>query len=136
DRATFHRLIVKNNAKKRKMYESFIESVPLLKSLQLSERMKIVDVVGMKTFSDGEQIIRQVRLANLLAMPAIRPTASTSWSLERSGSRSEAKLGRVRGRRRRWRWRAAPGVSISVSWRWSPINPERRLCMRQERPSV
>ncbi|XP_016113387.1 protein kinase, cAMP-dependent, regulatory, type II, alpha, B [Sinocyclocheilus grahami] len=59
DRATFHRLIVKNNAKKRKMYESFIESVPLLKSLQLSERMKIVDVVGMKTFSDGQQIIRQ-----------------------------------------------------------------------------
>uniref|UniRef100_A0A8C1P8T3 cAMP-dependent protein kinase type II regulatory subunit n=1 Tax=Cyprinus carpio TaxID=7962 RepID=A0A8C1P8T3_CYPCA len=60
DRSTFHRLIVKNNAKKRKMYESFIESVPLLKSLQLTERMKIVDVVGMKTFSDGEQIIRQV----------------------------------------------------------------------------
>ncbi|XP_073700745.1 protein kinase, cAMP-dependent, regulatory, type II, alpha, B [Garra rufa] len=59
DRATFHRLIVKNNAKKRKMYESFIESVPLLKSLQLSERMKIVDVVGMKTFSDGEMILRQ-----------------------------------------------------------------------------
>ncbi|XP_058617769.1 protein kinase, cAMP-dependent, regulatory, type II, alpha, B isoform X2 [Onychostoma macrolepis] len=59
DRATFHRLIVKNNAKKRKMYESFIESVPLLKSLQLSERLKIVDVVGMKTFSDGERIIRQ-----------------------------------------------------------------------------
>uniref|UniRef100_A0A673L2T9 cAMP-dependent protein kinase type II regulatory subunit n=1 Tax=Sinocyclocheilus rhinocerous TaxID=307959 RepID=A0A673L2T9_9TELE len=26
---------------------------------KLSERMKIVDVVGMKTFSDGEQIIRQ-----------------------------------------------------------------------------
>ncbi|XP_043079621.1 protein kinase, cAMP-dependent, regulatory, type II, alpha, B [Puntigrus tetrazona] len=59
DRATFHRLIVKNNAKKRKMYETFIESAPLLKSLQLSERMKIVDVVGMKTFSDGELIIRQ-----------------------------------------------------------------------------
>ncbi|XP_067271245.1 protein kinase, cAMP-dependent, regulatory, type II, alpha, B [Pseudorasbora parva] len=59
DRATFHRLIVKNNAKKRKMYERFIESVPLLKSLQLSERMKIVDVLGMKNFRDGEQIIQQ-----------------------------------------------------------------------------
>ncbi|XP_067253321.1 cAMP-dependent protein kinase type II-alpha regulatory subunit-like isoform X2 [Chanodichthys erythropterus] len=59
DRATFHRLIVKNNAKKRKMYERFIESVPLLKSLQLSERMKIVDVLGMKSFRDGELIIRQ-----------------------------------------------------------------------------
>lgn len=36
DRATFRRLIVKTNAKKRRMYESFIESVPLLKSLEVS----------------------------------------------------------------------------------------------------
>lgn len=36
DRATFRRLIVKNNAKKRRMYETFIESVPLLKSLEVS----------------------------------------------------------------------------------------------------
>ncbi|XP_066526822.1 cAMP-dependent protein kinase type II-alpha regulatory subunit-like isoform X2 [Hoplias malabaricus] len=59
DRATFHRLIVKNNAKKRRMYEAFIECVPLLKSLELSERMKIVDVLGARTFQDGEQIIKQ-----------------------------------------------------------------------------
>uniref|UniRef100_UPI003AADF4EA protein kinase, cAMP-dependent, regulatory, type II, alpha A isoform X3 n=1 Tax=Centroberyx gerrardi TaxID=166262 RepID=UPI003AADF4EA len=61
DRATFRRLIVKLNAKKRRMYESFIESVPLLKSLEVSERMKIVDVLGMKQFLDGERIIMQVR---------------------------------------------------------------------------
>uniref|UniRef100_A0A3B3BEM1 cAMP-dependent protein kinase type II regulatory subunit n=1 Tax=Oryzias melastigma TaxID=30732 RepID=A0A3B3BEM1_ORYME len=59
DRATFHRLIVKNNAKKRRMYEAFIECVPLLKSLELSERMKIVDVLGVRTFNDGERIITQ-----------------------------------------------------------------------------
>ncbi|CAL8251346.1 unnamed protein product [Arctogadus glacialis] len=59
DRATFRRLIVKNNAKKRRMYEAFIESVPLLKSLELSERMKIVDVLGMKQFTDTERIIMQ-----------------------------------------------------------------------------
>lgn len=59
DRSTFRRLIVKNNAKKRKMYEAFIESVPLLKSLELSERMKIVDVIDMKPFADGERIIMQ-----------------------------------------------------------------------------
>uniref|UniRef100_A0AAY5E8W4 cAMP-dependent protein kinase type II-alpha regulatory subunit n=1 Tax=Electrophorus electricus TaxID=8005 RepID=A0AAY5E8W4_ELEEL len=59
DRATFRRLIVKNNAKKRRMYECFIESVPLLKSLELSERMKIVDVLGVKIFQDGERIIMQ-----------------------------------------------------------------------------
>ncbi|KAB5536753.1 hypothetical protein PHYPO_G00111010 [Pangasianodon hypophthalmus] len=59
DRETFHRLIVKNNAKKRRTYEAFIECVPLLKSLELSERMKMVDVLGAKTFKDGEQIIKQ-----------------------------------------------------------------------------
>lgn len=35
DRATFRRLILKNNAKKRRMYETFIESVALLKSLEV-----------------------------------------------------------------------------------------------------
>ncbi|KAK2862108.1 hypothetical protein Q5P01_001641 [Channa striata] len=59
DRATFHRLIVKNNAKKRKMYEAFIECVPLLKSLELSERMKIVDALGVRVFKDGDRIITQ-----------------------------------------------------------------------------
>ncbi|ELK15076.1 cAMP-dependent protein kinase type II-alpha regulatory subunit [Pteropus alecto] len=59
DRVTFRRIIVKNNAKKRKMFESFIESVPLLKSLEVSERMKIVDVIGEKTYKDGERIISQ-----------------------------------------------------------------------------
>ncbi|XP_034447745.1 protein kinase, cAMP-dependent, regulatory, type II, alpha A [Hippoglossus hippoglossus] len=59
DRATFRRLIVKTNAKKRRMYETFIESVPLLKSLEANERMKIVDVLGAKQFLDGERIITQ-----------------------------------------------------------------------------
>uniref|UniRef100_UPI0037E6FBFF protein kinase, cAMP-dependent, regulatory, type II, alpha, B isoform X4 n=1 Tax=Semicossyphus pulcher TaxID=241346 RepID=UPI0037E6FBFF len=59
DRATFHRLIVKNNAKKRRIYEAFIECVPLLKSLELSERMRIVDVLGARAFKDGERLITQ-----------------------------------------------------------------------------
>ncbi|XP_063147549.1 cAMP-dependent protein kinase type II-alpha regulatory subunit [Candoia aspera] len=59
DRVTFRRIILKNNARKRKTYELFIESVPLLKSLELSERMKIVDVIGEKLYQDGERIIAQ-----------------------------------------------------------------------------
>uniref|UniRef100_A0ABI0NYD6 cAMP-dependent protein kinase type II-alpha regulatory subunit n=1 Tax=Bos taurus TaxID=9913 RepID=A0ABI0NYD6_BOVIN len=62
DRVTFRRIIVKNNAKKRKMFESFIESVPLLKSLEVSERMKIVDVIGEKVYKDGERIITQTKV--------------------------------------------------------------------------
>ncbi|XP_043944474.1 cAMP-dependent protein kinase type II-beta regulatory subunit [Protopterus annectens] len=59
DRATFRRIIVKNNAKKRRMYEAFIESLPFLKSLEPSERMKVVDVIGTKTYNDDEKIIAQ-----------------------------------------------------------------------------
>ncbi|XP_048345768.1 cAMP-dependent protein kinase type II-alpha regulatory subunit [Sphaerodactylus townsendi] len=59
DRVTFRRIILKNNAKKRKTYELFIESVPLLKSLEPSERMKIADVIGEKHYQDGERIISQ-----------------------------------------------------------------------------
>ncbi|XP_023694886.1 cAMP-dependent protein kinase type II-beta regulatory subunit [Paramormyrops kingsleyae] len=59
DRLTFRRIIVKNNAKRRKTYEAFIETLPLLKSLEPSERMKVVDVLSTKVYSSGEQIISQ-----------------------------------------------------------------------------
>ncbi|XP_062318279.1 cAMP-dependent protein kinase type II-beta regulatory subunit-like [Osmerus eperlanus] len=64
DRLTFRRIIVKNNAKKRRLYETFIETLPLLTSLELSERMKVVDVLSSKVYCDGEQIIAQGDLAN------------------------------------------------------------------------
>ncbi|XP_067420560.1 cAMP-dependent protein kinase type II-beta regulatory subunit [Emydura macquarii macquarii] len=64
DRVTFRRIIVKNNAKKRRMYENFIASLPFLKSLELSERLKVVDVIGTKIYKDGEQIIAQGDMAD------------------------------------------------------------------------
>uniref|UniRef100_A0A8C4R4N9 cAMP-dependent protein kinase type II regulatory subunit n=1 Tax=Eptatretus burgeri TaxID=7764 RepID=A0A8C4R4N9_EPTBU len=66
DRETFRRIIVKNTAKKRQMYESFIETVPLLKSLDLSERIKVVDVIESRTYQDGERIIAQGDKADCL----------------------------------------------------------------------
>ncbi|XP_029378977.1 cAMP-dependent protein kinase type II-beta regulatory subunit isoform X2 [Echeneis naucrates] len=61
DRLTFRRIIVKNNAKKRKLYEAFIETLPLLTSLELSERMKVVDVLSTKVYNDSQQIIAQTK---------------------------------------------------------------------------
>ncbi|XP_077953497.1 cAMP-dependent protein kinase type II-beta regulatory subunit-like isoform X2 [Gasterosteus aculeatus] len=63
-RLTFRRIIVKNNAKKRRLYEEFIETLPLLTSLELSERMKVVDVISTKIYSDSQQIIAQADLAD------------------------------------------------------------------------
>ncbi|XP_067110440.1 cAMP-dependent protein kinase type II-beta regulatory subunit-like isoform X2 [Osmerus mordax] len=64
DRLTFRRIIVKNNAKKRRMYETFIESLPLLTSLEPSERMRVVDVLSTRAYNDGEQIICQGDMAD------------------------------------------------------------------------
>lgn len=64
DRLTFRRIIVKNNAKKRRLYEAFIETLPLLTSLEVSERMKVVDVLSSKVYSSGERIIAQGDMAD------------------------------------------------------------------------
>ncbi|XP_016326503.1 cAMP-dependent protein kinase type II-beta regulatory subunit-like isoform X2 [Sinocyclocheilus anshuiensis] len=64
DRLTFRRILLKNNAKKRKMYEAFIGTLPLLTSLEVSERMKVVDVLSTKVYNSGEQIIAQGDLAD------------------------------------------------------------------------
>ncbi|XP_047242625.1 cAMP-dependent protein kinase type II-beta regulatory subunit isoform X2 [Girardinichthys multiradiatus] len=61
DRLTFRRIIVKNNAKKRKMYEAFIETLPLLTSLEVSERMKVVDVISTRVYNDSQHIIAQTK---------------------------------------------------------------------------
>ncbi|XP_031438311.1 cAMP-dependent protein kinase type II-beta regulatory subunit-like isoform X3 [Clupea harengus] len=59
DRATFRRIIVKNNAKKRSAYDEFIQTVPLLSSLDAYERMKVVDVLSTQEYTDGQQIIAE-----------------------------------------------------------------------------
>ncbi|XP_038560999.1 cAMP-dependent protein kinase type II-beta regulatory subunit [Micropterus salmoides] len=64
DRLTFRRILVKNNAKKRRLYEAFIETLPLLTSLELSERMKVVDVLSTTVYNDSQQIIAQGDLAD------------------------------------------------------------------------
>uniref|UniRef100_A0A8C4VHB5 Protein kinase cAMP-dependent type II regulatory subunit beta n=1 Tax=Gopherus evgoodei TaxID=1825980 RepID=A0A8C4VHB5_9SAUR len=47
DRVTFRRIIVKNNAKKRKMYENFIQSLPFLTSLEVSFQLHYFSSCGM-----------------------------------------------------------------------------------------
>ncbi|KAL0106116.1 hypothetical protein PUN28_016089 [Cardiocondyla obscurior] len=59
DRQTFRRILLKSAYKKRKMYETLINKVPMLKSLEPYERMNLADALAPKQYSNGEQIIRQ-----------------------------------------------------------------------------
>ena len=59
DRQTFRRILLKSAFRKRKMYETLINSVPILKALQNYERLNLADALVPKTFGPGERIIKQ-----------------------------------------------------------------------------
>ncbi|XP_073994144.1 cAMP-dependent protein kinase type II regulatory subunit isoform X1 [Rhodnius prolixus] len=59
DRQTFRRIVLKSAFKKRKMYESLIECVPMLSALQSYESMNLADALIPKTYQDGDCIIKQ-----------------------------------------------------------------------------
>ncbi len=56
----FKRLVIGNAFKRRKMYEEFLQSVPLLKSsMNDYERSQVADALKRKTFKDGDIVFRQ-----------------------------------------------------------------------------
>ncbi len=59
DRVTFRRILMEITSRKLRMYESFLEEVPLLLSLEPYERHKIADALESVTFEDGSVIMKQ-----------------------------------------------------------------------------
>lgn len=59
DRVTFRTILMENTSRKRRMYESFLEEVPLLKSLESYERHKIADALESVYFEDGQAVVTQ-----------------------------------------------------------------------------
>ena len=59
DRVTFRRILMDSAFQRRRMYESFLEEVPLLSTLTLYERSKIADALDTRKFGSGETIIRE-----------------------------------------------------------------------------
>ncbi|CAG8711870.1 11077_t:CDS:2, partial [Acaulospora morrowiae] len=64
DRVTFRRILMENTSRKRKMYESFLEEVPILVSLEPYERHKIADALESLYFEDSELVIKQGDIGN------------------------------------------------------------------------
>ncbi|KAK0616112.1 cyclic nucleotide-binding-like protein [Bombardia bombarda] len=59
DRLTFRRILMESTFARRRMYESFLEEVPLLSSLTPYERSKIADALESQKFPKGHVIIRE-----------------------------------------------------------------------------
>ncbi|KAJ2714731.1 hypothetical protein H4S00_005066, partial [Coemansia sp. D1744] len=59
DRITFRSLLMERTSRKRRLYERFLETVPLLKSLESYERQKIADALESVTYEDNDAIVKQ-----------------------------------------------------------------------------
>lgn len=59
DRDTYRRILMGATIRKRKMYESFLEKVPLLAELDKWERLSVADALETVSFKDQETIIKQ-----------------------------------------------------------------------------
>ncbi|KAI7851072.1 cyclic nucleotide-binding-like protein [Circinella umbellata] len=59
DRITFRTILMENTSRKRRLYESFLRDVPLLKSLEPYERHKVADALESVYFNDGEEVVIQ-----------------------------------------------------------------------------
>lgn len=59
DRVTFRRILMDSAFQRRRMYESFLEEVPLLSTLTAYERSKIADALETVKFTPGSLIIRE-----------------------------------------------------------------------------
>lgn len=59
DRVTFRRILMDSAFQRRRMYEGFLEEVPLLSSLTPYERSKIADALETRKFPAGTTIIKE-----------------------------------------------------------------------------
>jgi cAMP-dependent protein kinase regulator len=59
DRVTFRRILMESTFTRRRMYEGFLEEVPLLSSLTPYERSKIADALESQKFPPGHTIIKE-----------------------------------------------------------------------------
>jgi cAMP-dependent protein kinase regulator len=59
DRLTFRRILMESTFARRRMYENFLEEVPLLSTLTPYERSKIADALETQKFAPGDIIIKE-----------------------------------------------------------------------------
>ncbi|ORE03966.1 camp-dependent protein kinase regulatory subunit [Rhizopus microsporus var. microsporus] len=59
DRISFRSIIMKSNAAKRTMHESFLKGVPLFKSLEISEIHKIADSLVSVRYKHGDVVVKE-----------------------------------------------------------------------------
>jgi cAMP-dependent protein kinase regulator len=64
DRMSFRSIILSVANRKRKMYERFLGTVPLLETLDASERSRIADVLEPRSYNEGDSVVEEGETGN------------------------------------------------------------------------
>ncbi|KAL2786713.1 cyclic nucleotide-binding-like protein [Aspergillus keveii] len=59
DGESFRRIVAESSFARRRLHESFLESVPLLSTLTASQWLRVAEALETRTYAAGETIIRQ-----------------------------------------------------------------------------
>ena len=59
DRTSFKRIVVQSAYRKRKTFDSFLQNVPMLSSLDSYERLNVADALVSKVFNSGQCIVKE-----------------------------------------------------------------------------
>lgn len=68
DRGTFNHIVKDAAQRKREKYDNFLQSVPILQSMDPYERSKLGDAVKEEKFGNGAEIIRQGESGDIFYM--------------------------------------------------------------------
>lgn len=91
DRKTFRQIIVKANANKRKQFEDFLTSLPVLENINDHERSKIADVMESQKFKAGDIIIKQGDVIDSGSFVYFLITGTCSISVNANGTEKVVK---------------------------------------------
>jgi len=59
DRDSYRRILMGSTIRKRKLYESFLEKVPILEGLDKWERLTVADALESAFYDEGEVVVKQ-----------------------------------------------------------------------------
>lgn len=92
DRETFRHIIIDSTAVKRRKFEEFLESVPLLSNLSRQERAQVADCLETVHFEPGAMIIKEGEDGDMMYLIIEGKAKATQTA---SGSSEAVEVGRM-----------------------------------------
>jgi cAMP-dependent protein kinase regulator len=95
DRITYRRIMMGTTMRKRKLYETFLEKVPILQHLTKYERITVADALESYTYTAGEMIVRQGEPGDKFYIIVTGEVRCEQTTTAEGGAKTTAEVGRL-----------------------------------------